>query len=159
MMPQPRWLSWIGQHLHHIGYPEDGNILEDFTTTWRLLPISLLALVVGGVGACVACGLLRLIGLFTNLFFFLRLSTKLITPSDSVLGPWIVIVPIIGGLIVGLMARYGSERIRGHGIPEAIEVILINGSRIQPRVAIMSLSPRRFRLAQVGHSVPRDPSS
>ena len=137
VMRQTEWRSWISQFLHRLGYPEDGSVLGDFTTTWRIVPISLLALVVGGVGACVAWVLLRLIGFFTNLFFFLRLSTKLVTPSDAVLGPWIVIVPVIGGLIIGLMARYGSERIRGHGIPEAIEAILINGSRIQPRVAIL----------------------
>src|SRR5213076_3246199 len=53
------------------------------------------------------------------------------------LGPWVVLVPIIGALIIGLMARYGSERIRGHGIPEAIEAILINGSRVEPRVAVL----------------------
>src|SRR5213594_4194703 len=48
-----------------------------------------------------------------------------------------MVVPIIGGLIIGLMARYGSERIRGHGIPEAIEAILLNGSRVEPKVAVL----------------------
>ncbi len=48
-----------------------------------------------------------------------------------------MLVPVAGGLIIGLMARYGSERIRGHGIPEAIESILISGSKVQPRLAIL----------------------
>ena len=59
------------------------------------------------------------------------------SPADTTLGPWILIVPVVGALIIGLMARYGSERIRGHGIPEAIEAILINGSRVEPRVAVL----------------------
>ncbi len=129
--------SALLQVLKRIGYPEDGSRLGDFTTTWRLLPISALAVMIGALGAGVAWLLLRLIGLFTNLFFYLRWDTSLVTPSSTMLGPGIIIVPMIGGLIVGLMARYGSERIRGHGIPEAIEAILIHGSQIQPRVAVL----------------------
>ena len=75
--------------------------------------------------------------LFTNLFYFGRLSTALVSPAGNHLGWWAVLVPVAGALIIGFMARYGSERIRGHGIPEAIESILINGSRVQPRVAIL----------------------
>jgi H+/Cl- antiporter ClcA len=111
--------------------------LGDFTATPRLLVISLFAVSIGVVGAFVALALLKLIGLFTNLFFFQRVGTALITPEAHTLGPWVIVVPIVGALIIGLMARYGSERIRGHGIPEAIEAILINGSRVEPRVAIL----------------------
>ena len=111
--------------------------LGDFTATPRLLLISLFAICIGIIGAFVALGLLKLIGLFTNLFFFQRFSTALITPEAHTLGPFVIIVPVIGALIIGFMARYGSERIRGHGIPEAIEAILINGSRVEPRVAIL----------------------
>jgi H+/Cl- antiporter ClcA len=111
--------------------------LGDFTATPRLLLISLFATCIGVVGAFVALGLLKLIGLFTNLFFFQRFSTVLITPEAHGLGPFVILVPVIGALIIGVMARYGSERIRGHGIPEAIEAILINGSRVEPRVAIL----------------------
>ena len=89
------------------------------------------------LSAFVALALLRLIGIFTNLFFFLRWGTALVSPANNRLGGWEVLVPMIGGLIVGIMARYGSERIRGHGIPEAIEAILLKGGRIQPRVAIL----------------------
>ncbi|HWW83151.1 MAG TPA: chloride channel protein [Vicinamibacterales bacterium] len=111
--------------------------LGDFTTTARVIPISALAIVIGIFTAFVAKGLLALIGLFTNLFFFQRIDTTLVSPAGHHLGPFVVVVPVIGGLIIGLMARYGSERIRGHGIPEAIEAILINGSRVEPKVAIL----------------------
>jgi CIC family chloride channel protein len=111
--------------------------LGDFTTTWRVLPISLLAMVIGVLCAYVALALLRLIGLFTNLFYFGRWSTAMVSPVGNHLGIFSVLVPIGGALIIGLMARYGSERIRGHGIPEAIEAILMSGSRVQPKVAIL----------------------
>jgi chloride channel protein, CIC family len=111
--------------------------LGDFTTTLRVIPISLIATGIGVLGAFVALGLLRLIGLFTNLFFFGRWATALVSPANNKLGLFVVLVPVAGALIVGLMARYGSERIRGHGIPEAIEAILINGSRVEPRVAFL----------------------
>jgi chloride channel protein, CIC family len=111
--------------------------LGDFTTTWRVLPISLLAMVIGVLCAFVALVLLRLIGLFTNLFYFGRWSTALVSPAGNHLGIFSVLVPVGGALIIGIMARYGSERIRGHGIPEAIESILMNGSRVQPKVAFL----------------------
>nr|BBH94962.1 chloride channel protein [Thermogemmatispora argillosa] len=116
---------------------QDSEHLGDFTTTPRVILISLLAVVIGALGAVVALVLLRLIGLFTNLFFYQRFDTSLVSPAGNHLGLFEILVPIIGALIVGLMARYGSERIRGHGIPEAIEAILINGSRVQPRVAFL----------------------
>jgi chloride channel protein, CIC family len=96
-----------------------------------------MALVIGILSAFVALALLKLIGLFTNLFFFHRWDTALISPTGHHLGIFVVLVPIVGGLIIGLMARYGSERIRGHGIPEAIEAILMNGSRVEPKVAFL----------------------
>jgi len=111
--------------------------LGDFTTTWRVVPITLLATVIAIFSAFVALALLRLIGLFTNLFFFQRVSTALVSPAGNHLGWLVVFVPMIGGLIIGIMARYGSERIRGHGIPEAIEAILLKGGKVEPRVAIL----------------------
>ena len=116
---------------------ESWEVLGDFTTTTRLLPISGLALAIGVVAAFVALALLRLIGLFTNLFYFGRWNTSLVSPAGHHLGLYSVLVPVAGALIIGLMARYGSERIRGHGIPEAIEAILLNGSRIEPKVALL----------------------
>ncbi len=99
--------------------------------------MSAFAIVIGVVSAYVALALLKLIGLFTNLFFFQRFSTALVTPEAHHLGPFVILVPVAGALIIGVMARYGSERIRGHGIPEAIEAILINGSRVEPKVALL----------------------
>jgi H+/Cl- antiporter ClcA len=111
--------------------------LGDFTMTPRVASIACLAVAIGFVGAFVALALLRLIGLFTNLSFYHCWSVSLVSPAANRLGFWEVLVPIAGALIVGLMARYGSERIRGHGIPEAIEAILINGSKVEPKVAIL----------------------
>ena len=111
--------------------------LGDFSTTLRVLPISALAIGIGALCSFVALALLRLIGLFTNLFYYGRWGSSLVSPAGNHLGWFSVLVPIGGGLIVGLMARYGSERIRGHGIPEAIEAILISGSRVEPKVALL----------------------
>jgi chloride channel protein, CIC family len=113
------------------------EVLGDFTTTVRVLPICGLALAIGALAAFVALALLRLIGLFTNLFYFGRWGTALVSPAGNHLGAFSVLVPIGGALIIGVLARYGSERIRGHGIPEAIEAILINGSRVEPKVAFL----------------------
>jgi CBS domain-containing protein len=81
--------------------------------------------------------LIRLIDLFTNLFYYGTPSFAHRIPADHHLGWWAVLIPAAGGLIIGLMARYGSERIRGHGIPEAMEAILIGKSRMQPKVAVL----------------------
>jgi len=111
--------------------------LGDFTITARVLPISGLAIGIGFASAFIAMALLKLIGLFTNLFFFQRWSSAMVSPMSNRLGLWEVLVPVAGAVIIGFMARYGSERIRGHGIPEAIEAILINGSKVEPKVAIL----------------------
>ena len=111
--------------------------LGDFTATPRLIWISALAIAIGAIGAAVAKGLLLLIAASTNLFYFHRLSTAAVRPADAHLGLAGVLVPVAGALLIGLMARYGSDRIRGHGIPEAIEAILMNGSRVEPKVAVL----------------------
>ena len=111
--------------------------LGDFTATPRMIAISLIAIGIGALSALVAVALLWLIGLFTNLFFFGRWGTALVSPAGNHLGAYEILVPVAGAVIIGLMARYGSERIRGHGIPEAIESILINGSKVEPRLALL----------------------
>lgn len=123
------------QIFSNLGNHEALGKLGDFTTTPRVIFISVLALGIGAISAFIALILLRLIGLFTNLFFFQRWDTALVSPAGAHLGFLVIFVPVIGALVIGLMARYGSERIRGHGIPEAIESILINGSRVEPKVA------------------------
>jgi chloride channel protein, CIC family len=111
--------------------------LGDFTTTTRVLPIAGLAIIIGVFAAYVAAGLLKLINFFTNLFFYQRFSLAAASPAGHHLGLYVVIVPIVGAFIIGLMARYGSDKIRGHGIPEAIEAILMRQSRVEPKVAIL----------------------
>ncbi len=97
----------------------------------------MIAVALGFMSAYLALALLALIQRCTNLFFFLRWSGLPVSPAANALGPWAIAVPVAGALVIGVMARYGSERIRGHGIPEAIEAILINGSRVDPRVALL----------------------
>ncbi len=111
--------------------------LGDFTTSRRVLRISVLAIMIGVISAGIAYALLKLIAFFTNLFFYQTFSLANSSPVGNTLGLFVVIVPVIGGLLIGLMARYGSDRIRGHGIPEAIEAILLKGSRVQPKVALL----------------------
>jgi len=97
-----------------------------------------MAIVIGIASAFVALALTKLIGFFTNLFYYQRIAIgELTSPADHHLGVWSVFIPIIGRLIIGLMARYGSEKIRGHGIPEALEAILIGRSRMEARVAVL----------------------
>ncbi|GAB7522973.1 chloride channel protein [Paraburkholderia sp. 2C] len=110
---------------------------RDFSSNARLPGISALAVVIGVLATLAAFVLLSLIHLFTNLFFFGTVSFAEHSPALNTLGAWVVLIPIAGGLIVGLMARYGSEKIRGHGIPEAIEAILFGKSRMSPKVAIL----------------------
>lgn len=111
--------------------------LGDFTATPRVLFIGAMAIVIGIIASYVAWVLLKLIGLFTNLFYYGRISFQFSTPTTAHLGVWSVLIPVVGALIIGVLARYGSEKIRGHGIPEAIESILMNGSRVSPRLAIL----------------------
>ena len=111
--------------------------LGDFTATPRMALLSVMAVAIGLISTGVAWVLLRLIGFFTNLFYYGRVEFKMVSPANNQLGWLAVLVPVAGGIIVGLMARYGSERIRGHGIPEALESILLNGSKVQPRLAIL----------------------
>jgi H+/Cl- antiporter ClcA/CBS domain-containing protein len=110
---------------------------RDFSTNVRLPGISALAVLIGCLATLAAFVLLSLIHLFTNIFFFGTFSFVERSPAHNTLGAWVIVVPVIGGLIVGLMARFGSEKIRGHGIPEAIEAILFGKSRMSPKVAIL----------------------
>ncbi|HWT32939.1 MAG TPA: chloride channel protein [Microbacterium sp.] len=114
------------------------RVLGDFAVDRRMLVTTALALPIGAVAGVAAFALLRLIGLVTNLVFFGRVDTSLVAPSAAH-DPWwlILLAPIAGGLVVGLMARFGSEKIRGHGMPEAIEAILVGGSRVSPKVTVL----------------------
>ena len=113
------------------------SALRDFTVDRRVWLLSGVAIVIGTCATGLAVLLLRLIALSTNFFYYHRFSTATISPAGSPLGHWMVIVPVIGGLLVGLMARYGSDKIRGHGIPEAIEAILLHRAKVDPKIAVL----------------------
>lgn len=107
------------------------------TTSYRNLLLALLAVPIGLGAGVVAYGLFCLIGLLSNLIYFHEVGVELRPLQDHVIGYWVLIIPALGGLAVGLMAKYGSSKICGHGIPEAMEAVLTNRSRIAPRVAIL----------------------
>lgn len=115
----------------------NANELGDFRTDTRMLVLAGMAVPVGIISALVAKALLWLIALITNICFFHRLSTAPALASAHHLGWWVVAIPAAGGLLIGLMARYGSDKIRGHGIPEALEAILLGRSLINPKVALL----------------------
>lgn len=104
---------------------------------FRMFRLSLLAAVIGLLAGIVAFVLISLIGLISNLVFYQRVGTQIPDLTNHTLGPLVIIVPVIGGILIGLMARYGTPKIRGHGIPEAMEAVLVNRSRISPIVAIL----------------------
>ena len=110
---------------------------RDFSINQRLVLLSAFALVIGVISSAGAWFLLAAIRFFTNLFFYQTLSLVDRSPAANQLGAWVIVVPVIGGLIVGLMCRYGSEKIRGHGIPEALEAILYGKSRLSPKIALL----------------------
>ncbi len=111
--------------------------LGDFTTDKRVLLLMGIAAVVGVLGVGSAWVLLRLIALCTNVAYYGRFTFESLPISGTSFGWYVMFVPVVGCLVIGFMARYGSEKIRGHGIPEAIEAILIGKSRISPKVAVL----------------------
>ena len=105
--------------------------------TYRIGWISILAALLGILAGIIAYLLYDLIGLFTNLAYYHEWSFHFRSPENTAIGAWIIITPVIGGLVVGVMAKYGSHKIKGHGIPEAMEAVLTSRSRIEARVAIL----------------------
>jgi CIC family chloride channel protein len=103
----------------------------------RVCIIILIATVLAIAATAIAQILTMLIGLITNLSFYGRISTAFSSPADNTLGLWVIAIPVVGSIIVGIMARYGSKAIRGHGIPEAMEQILLNDSKIPARMTFL----------------------
>ena len=122
----------LGVSLEAARMPRRASLIEP-----RVLWICALAIVLGGGAALIARVLVALIALVTNLAFLGRWSLQAVSPADHNLGAWVIVVPVLGGVIVGLMARWGSRAIRGHGIPEAMEQVLLNESRIPPRITFL----------------------
>jgi chloride channel protein, CIC family len=135
--PEPDDVPYFGPDRRPAATEE--RALGDFTTTLDTIRLVPLALLTGVLGAGISLALLDMIGLVTNLLWYQRVSVTLVSPGAGAraLGALAIVIPVGGGLIVGLMARFGSEQIRGHGIPEAMERILVHGSRVQPRLAIL----------------------
>src|SRR3982751_308186 len=111
--------------------------LADFTRDKRVIILSLMAVMIGAISAVVAGVLVWALAVITNLAFYQKFSSVFESPEHHRLGYLVIIIPVIGGLIIGLTARYGSEKIRGHGIPEALEAILFGRSRMKLRVAVL----------------------
>jgi len=114
-----------------------GDIRLAEPAQFRMVLMSFLAAGVGLLAGLIAFVLYKLIGLFTNLFFYHRFAADFISARHNQLGLWVIPIPVIGGIIVGFMAKYGTSKIKGHGIPEAMEAVMVNRSRIEPRVAIL----------------------
>ncbi len=114
-----------------------GDIRIAEPAQFRMVLVSFLAGGIGLLAGLIAFVLYKLIGLFTNIAFYHRFDAEFISARHNHLGLWVILIPVIGGIIVGFMAKYGTPKIKGHGIPEAMEAVLVNRSRIEPRVAIL----------------------
>jgi len=125
----PATLAATGAQVAHIAIAEPAQ--------FRMVLMSFLAGGIGLLAGGIAYLLCKLIGLFTNFFFYHRFSADFVSAQHTQLGAWVIVIPVIGGIIVGFMAKYGTSKIKGHGIPEAMEAVLVNRSRIEPRVAIL----------------------
>lgn len=103
----------------------------------EVVKICAYALLIGLIGGLVAEGLLELIYFFTNLCFYGRFSFAITSPAHNHLGPWVILIPAAGGLLVGIMVYYWEPTLKGHGIPEAMEAVLFSHSRMRLRVAFL----------------------
>jgi chloride channel protein, CIC family len=127
--PRPATIAATGAQVADIKIAEPAH--------FRMVLMSFLAAGVGLLAGLIAFVLYKLIGLFTNIFFYHRFAADFISARHNQLGLWVIPIPLIGGIIVGFMAKYGTSKIKGHGIPEAMEAVMVNRSRIEPRVAIL----------------------
>jgi len=122
-------LDFVSEAAH---VPAENSIVDR-----RVVRLCGIAILIGAAASVAAVLLVRLIAFVTNLAFYHRFSFLETSPAQNGMGIWVVLVPVVGGLIVGFMARYGSQAIRGHGIPEAMEQVLVNDSRIPARLTFL----------------------
>jgi H+/Cl- antiporter ClcA len=115
-----------------------------------VLKTSAFAILVGFIGGLVAQGLLELIYLFTNLFFYGKWSFAITSPMHNHLGAWVILIPPVGGLLVGIMIYFWEPTLKGHGIPEAMEAVLIGKSKIRMRVGILKPLATAFAIGTGG---------
>lgn len=123
---------------------------KSFLLKKRLISISILCIAVAIAISFIAKFLVALINVITNVAFYGSFSLKFHSPSDNHLGLWVIVIPAIGGAIVGIMALYGSKAIRGHGIPEAMEQILVNQSKIKPVITFLKPISSAFAIGTGG---------
>ena len=126
-------------------FKEFGKALEP-----TVVMTSALALVVGFIGGLVAQGLLELIYLFTNIFFYGKWSFAITYPVHHHLGAWVILIPPIGGLLVGIMIYFWEPTLKGHGIPEAMEAVLVGKSLVRMRVGILKPLATAFAIGTGG---------
>ena len=119
--------------LNYMQTPPDSSKNSKFLKQ-RLVIISCLSVAVASAISVVAKILIYLINLVTNVSFYGSFNLNFHSPANNHLGAWVIVIPAIGGVLVGIMAFYGSKAIRGHGIPEAMEQILVNESNIKPSI-------------------------
>ena len=134
------------------------TINDPVDAVYRLEIVSLLAALIGILAGLVAYVLYDLIGLFTNLAYYHEWSFHFRSPEHTPIGPWIIVTPVVGGMIIGFMAKYGSEKIKGHGIPEAMEAVLTSRSRIEAKVAILKPLSAAIAIGTGGPSVRKGQS-
>lgn len=116
--------------------PSPGSVVEvrRFRRQWT---VALLAAGLGAAVAGVSLLLFRAIALVTNLAYFGRWSLADATPGAPGAQGWSFLVPAAGGLLVGLIAKYGSPQVGGHGIDAVMESVLFRRSRVQPRLVLL----------------------
>ncbi|MGO9273018.1 MAG: chloride channel protein [Terriglobia bacterium] len=133
-------------------YAEGRKWFREFGVAFdpSIVKISAYAAIVGFIAGLVAQGLLELIYLFTNLFFFGRWSWQITYPVSHHLGAWVILIPPIGGLVVGVMIHNWEPTLKGHGIPEAMEAVLVGKSRVRMRVAILKPIATAFAIGTGG---------
>jgi chloride channel protein, CIC family len=126
-------------------FKEYGKALEP-----AVVKTSLYAIIIGFAGGLVAQGLLELIYLFTNIFFYGKWSFAISYPAHHHLGGWVILIPPLGGLLVGLMVHFWEPTLKGHGIPESMEAVLIGKSMVRRRVAILKPLATAFAIGTGG---------
>lgn len=126
----------ISPLLSNMEYREGGS-KKAFLQKSRIIRICLMSVTVAIAISLIAKFLVTLINFVTNVAFYGKIDLGFNSPASNHLGIWVIFIPAIGGIIVGFMALYGSKAIRGHGIPEAMEQILVNESRIKPSITFL----------------------
>ena len=113
----------------------------------------IVAIIIGVIAGYAAVGIRFLIEEFSHLSY----------PGDGnvleniMSNPWyvIILVPTIGGLIVGPLIYFFAPEAKGHGVPEVMQAILLKGGRIRPRVALVKALASAITIG-TGGSVGRE---